>query len=104
MGQGEGEEGEGGSCGGEEERYHGRRAPGGRGSISRPWRARWAKPRGCGLWDGCEGERDLEGFYPGGEEVEGHADLGAEAGGYAGEGVEGRWRRARWPERGSAGA
>lgn len=38
----------------------------------------------------CEGERYLERFYARCEEVEGHADLGAEAGGYAGEGVEGR--------------
>ena len=37
-----------------------------------------------------EGEWQLEGFYAGREEVEGHADLRAEAGGDAGEGVEGR--------------
>ena len=34
-----------------------------------------------------EGERDLEWFDPGGEEVEGHADLGAEAGGDAGKDI-----------------
>ena len=38
-----------------------------------------------------QGERYLEGFYPGREEVEGHAHLGAEAGGDAVlQGVEGR--------------
>jgi hypothetical protein len=36
-----------------------------------------------------EGQRELEWFYPGGEEVEGHAYLGAEAGGYAGKDLKG---------------
>jgi hypothetical protein len=40
----------------------------------------------------CEGEWHLEWFHTCGEEVEGHTDLGAKAGGDAGERVEGAYK------------
>jgi hypothetical protein len=51
-----------------------------------------------------EGQRELEWFYPGGEEVDGHAYLGAEAGGDAGRISRAGASSARWPESGSEGA